>query len=615
MTIIRTVSSLTAVFSLFALLAGSGIVSAASSASDAQAPTPGAQAVHGMAMHGEPKYPKGFSHFDYVNPKAPKGGTLKMAVVANGFDSFNPFDIRGVAAAGISNYLYDTLLEYSADEPFSMYGLIAESLETPEDRSYVVFNLRESARFQDGEPITAEDVKFSFEILTTKGHPFYRNYYADVSKVTVENDLRIRFDFQETSNRELPLILGQIPILPAHYWENREFGENGLTPPVGSGAYRIGDFEAGRSVVYERLGDYWAKDIAVRKGRFNFDLIRYDYYTDDTVALEAFKAGNFDFRVETSAKNWATAYTGDKFDDGTIIKEAIEHHRPTGMQGFVFNTRKEVFKDPRVREALTYGFDFEWTNKNLFYGQYSRTNSYFENSELASTGLPSGRELSILEKYRDQLDEDIFTKPFKAPTTDGKQGLRHNLRTAMGLLRSAGYEVRDGKMIHTETGKPLKFEILLFQKSFERVALPFKNNLARLGIDVSVRLVDSNQYVQRVREFDYDMIAQVIGQSDSPGNEQREYWDSSTVDVNGSRNYAGVSDPVVDQLVRLVIQAPDREELVQRTRALDRVLLNGYYVVPHWHLAKDRVAYWNYLKHPKTPPKNGTDLDNWWAEP
>ncbi|MCK0164076.1 extracellular solute-binding protein [Marinobacter sp. S6332] len=613
MTKTYNISRLTSLFSFLGLLAATGPVSAEDLATDASNPAP--EAVHGMAMHGAPKYPEGFSHFDYINAEAPKGGTLKMAVVANGFDTFNPFVIRGVAAAGVNNYLYDTLLEYSADEPFSMYGLIAESLETPEDRSYVTYNLRQSARFQDGEPITAEDVKFSFETLTTKGHPFYRNYYADVSKITVESPHRIRFDFQQTSNRELPLILGQMPILPAHYWEDREFGKNGLTPPVGSGAYRIDSFEAGRSVAYGRLEDYWAKDLAVRKGRLNFDRIRYDYYTDDTVALEAFKAGSFDFRVETSAKNWATAYSGDKFDNGTIIKEAIEHHRPTGMQGFVFNTRKQVFSDPKVREALTYAFDFEWTNKNLFYGQYARTNSYFENSELAATGLPTGRELEILEKYRDQLGEDIFTKPFEAPSTDGKQGLRVNLRTAMELLRSAGYEVRDGKMVHAETGNPLKFEVLLFQKTFERVVLPFKNNLARLGIDVSVRLVDSNQYVQRVREFDYDMITQAIGQSDSPGNEQREYWHSSTVNANGSRNYAGVNDPVVDELVNLVIQAPDREELVQRTRALDRVLLQGHYVVPHWHLAKDRVAYWSHLKHPEKTPKNGTDLDDWWAEP
>ncbi len=573
------------------------------------------QPQHGIAMHGEPKYPDGFSSFDYVNPDAPKGGTLKMAVVANGFDSFNPFDIRGVPAAGISTYLYDTLLESSDDEPFSAYGLVAESLETPEDRSYVVYNLREEARFSDGEPITAEDVKFSFEILTTEGHPFYRNYYADVKEVIIESPSRVRFNFGDTTNRELPLIIGQMPILPAHYWADREFGKNGLIPPVGSGPYRIGDFEAGRSITYELLDDYWAKDLGVRKGRFNFERIRYDYYTDDTVALEAFKAGSFDFRLESSAKNWATAYTGPMFEDGSVIKEAIEHHRPSGMQGFVFNTRKSIFSDPRVREALAYGFDFEWANKNLFFGQYTRTSSYFENSELASDGLPEGRELEILNQYRDRLSDDVFTEEYAPPTTEGQQGLRENLRTALQLLRSAGYAIKDGKMVHTETGEPLAFEILLFQKSFERIVLPFKNNLAKLGIDVTVRLVDSNQYIQRVREFDYDMITQVMPQSDSPGNEQREYWHSSTADVTGSRNYMGVQDPVVDELVNMVIQAPSREELVQRVRALDRVLLHGHYVIPHWHLRKDRVAYWNHLERPEVTPKNGIDLNNWWAKP
>ncbi len=607
MTRTRKASTLTSLFSVMAFVA-MPVFSPVSA-------TEQAEPKHGIAMHGEPNYPAGFSHFDYVNPQAPKGGTLKMAVVANGFDSFNPFDIRGVAAAGISNYLYDTLLESSDDEPFSAYGLIAESLETPEDRSFVVFNLREQARFQDGEPITAEDVKFSFETLTTKGHPFFRNYYADVSKVTIESPRRVRFDFSDTSNRELPLILGQMPILPAHYWEDREFGENGLTPPVGSGPYRIGSFEAGRSITYERIEDYWAKDLGVRKGRFNFDRITYDYYTDDTVALEGFKAGSFDFRLESSAKNWATAYTGGKFENGTILKEAIEHHRPTGMQGFAFNTRREVFSDPLVREALAYGFDFEWANKNLFYGQYTRTDSYFENSELASTGLPQGRELEILEPFRDRLVEDVFTEEYTPPETDGQAGLRQNLKTALELLRKAGYEIRDGKMVHGKTGEPLAFEILLFQKSFERVVLPFKNNLARLGIDVTVRLVDSNQYIQRLREFDYDMITQVIGQSDSPGNEQREYWHSSTADAKGSRNYMGVSDPVVDALVEMVIQAPNREELVHRTRALDRVLLNGHYVIPHWHLTRDRVAYWNFLQRPAETPKNGVDLNNWWAKP
>ena len=573
-------------------------------------PTP----VHGIAMHGELKYPANFSHFDYVNPEAPKGGELKLSVVANGFDSFNPFVIRGISAVGINAYVYDTLLESSADEPFSEYGLIAESVEVPEDRSFVIFNLNKEARFQDGEPITAEDVEFSYRILTTEGHPFYRNYYADVDKVTIENSHRIRFDFAQTNNQELPLILGQMPVLPEHFWQDREFESSGLTVPVGSGPYRIASFDAGRSVTYQRVDDYWAKDLGVRKGRFNFDTISYEYYNDDTVALEAFKAGNFHFRQETSAKNWATAYTGRQFENGNIEKEAIEHHRPTGMQGFIFNTRKPVFQDPRVREALAYGFDFQWANQNLFFGQYTRTGSYFENSDLASSGLPEGRELEILETYREQLSPDVFTEAYLPPDTGSGASLRDNLRTALKLLTEAGYQIKNGKMIHQETGKPLAFEILLFQKSFERVVLPFKQNLEKLGIDVSVRLVDSNQYIQRVRSFDFDMITQVLPQSDSPGNEQRDYWHSSNADVTGSRNFMGVNDPVVDELVNMVIQAPDREELVHRVHALDRVLLHGHYVIPHWHLRKDRVAYWNHLKRPANTPKNGIDLNNWWTE-
>ena len=601
--------SLTSIFTSLALMATAATTVAETPAASNPAP------VHGIAMHGELKYPETFSHFDYVNPDAPKGGTLRMSVVANGFDSFNPFVIRGVAAAGVSTYVYDTLLESSADEPFSEYGLIAGSVEVPEDRSYVIFNLREQARFQDGEPITAEDVEFSYRILTTEGHPFYRNYYADVSKVTVENSHRIRFDFGATENRELPLILGQMPVMPAHYWADRKFEGNGLDVPVGSGPYRIDSYEAGRSVTYERVDDYWAEDLGIRKGRFNFDRIKYEYYNDDTVALESFKAGNFDLRVETSAKNWATAYTGRGFDNGEITKEAVEHHRPSGMQGFVFNTRKAVFKDPKVRRALAYAFDFEWANRNLFFDQYTRTDSYFENSDLASSGLPSSRELEILEAFRDQLTPAVFTETYTPPTTGDGTSMRDNLRTAMQLLQQAGYSVRDGKMVHGETGKPLAFEVLLFQKSFERVVLPFRQNLERLGVDVSVRLVDSNQYVQRVRDFDFDMITQVLPQSDSPGNEQREYWHSSNVDVSGSRNYMGVSDPVVDRLVEMVIQAPDRDELVHRVRALDRVLLHGHYVIPHWHLTRDRVAYWNKLQRPEVTPKNGIDLNNWWVKP
>lgn len=573
-----------------------------------------AEARHGIAMHGETAYQEDFSHFDYVNPDAPKGGTLRMAVVANGFDSLNPFVIRGVAAAGVSTYVYDTLMASSDDEPFSAYGLIAESLETPEDRSHVTFNLRPEARFQDGEPITAEDVAFSFEILTTSGHPFYRNYYADVSNVTIENEHRIRFDFGETNNRELPLILGQMPILPAHYWEGREFDQDGLNIPVGSGPYKVGHFEAGRSITFERIKDYWGEDLGVRKGRFNFDAVRYDYYSDDTVALEAFKAGNYDFRLESSAKNWATAYEGDKFASGKIIAETIDHQRPVGMQAFIFNTRKDKFSHPKVREAIGHAFDFDWANRNLFYGQYRRTTSYFENSELASSGLPEGEELEILEPLRDQLPPAVFDQVYAPPSTTEDNSLRDNLRRAVGLFGEAGYAIKNGKMTNTETGQPLTFEVLLHQKNFERIVLPFQANLEKLGIDVSVRLVDTNQYIQRVRSYDFDVITQVLPQSDSPGNEQREYWHSDNVDVTGSRNYMGVNDPVVDKLVNLVIQSPDRDALVQRVKALDRVLLHSHYVVPQWHLDVDRIAYWKSLERPEQTPKNGVDLTNWWAD-
>ncbi|WP_345799792.1 extracellular solute-binding protein [Marinobacter bryozoorum] len=568
--------------------------------------------VHGLAMHGEPAYGPDFRHFDYVNPDAPKGGRLRLAVRANGYDSFNPFVVRGVAAAGLSGYLYETLLVSSADEPFSAYGLIAESIETPEDRSYVAYNLRPEAQFHDGHPITAEDVAFTFETLMEEGHPFYRSYYAGVENVTVESEHRVRFDLGESNNRELPLILGQMPVLPAHYYQERSFGERGLNPPLGSGPYRIKEFEAGRYITYERVENYWARDLPVRTGRYNFDQLRYDYYSDETVSLEAFKAGDYDFRVESSAKNWATAYTGDRFNSGQIVTEAIEHERPAGMQAFIFNSRRGQFADPRVRRAIAYAFDFDWANRNLFHDQYARTNSYFENSELASSGLPEGRELEILEPFRDQLPEEVFTEAYEAPSTEGDQTLRDNLRQAMALLKQAGYGIQDGTMVHGESGEPLSFEFLLHQKNFERIVLPFKKNLERLGMEVEVRLVDTNQYVERVQNFDFDIVTQVIAQSDSPGNEQRDFWHSSVAGIKGSRNYAGVSDPVVDALVEQVIQAPDRDELVHRTRALDRVLLHGHYVVPQWHLSMDRIAYWSFLERPQTTPKNGVDIDNWW---
>ena len=604
------ISRFSSLFALTGALFLSATLSADNSTSqDSEAPV---EPVHALAMHGEPTYGPNFEHFDYVNPDAPKGGRLRLAVRSNGYDTFNPFIVRGIATSDIRTYLYDTLLVSSDDEPFSAYGLIAESIETPEDRSYVIYNLRPEARFHDGHPITAEDVAFTFNLLMDKGHPGIKNYYADVEEVTVLSKHRVRFDFGETSNRELPLILGQMEILPQHYWQDRDFGEQGLTPPLGSGPYRIGEFEAGRFVTYQRVKDYWAADLPVRQGRFNFDLIRIDYYTDETVILEAFKAGEYDYRREMSAKNWATAYSGDRFASGQIITEAIEHQRPAGMQGFVFNTRRDMFSDPRVREAIGYAFDFDWANRNLFHDQYERTDSYFENSDLASSGLPEGRELEILEPYRDHLPEDVFTERYAPPSTEGDRTLRDNLRKAMALLQEAGYQVRDGTMVHQESGDPLSFEFLLHQKAFERIVLPFKNNLERLGMEVDVRLVDTNQYVERVQSFDFDIVTMVIPQSDSPGNEQWNYWHSSVADVKGSGNYAGIQDPVVDELVKLVIQAPDREALVTRTHALDRVLLHGHYVVPQWHLSVDRIAYWSFLERPPATPKNGVDVNNWW---
>lgn len=573
---------------------------------------PGAEPAHALAMHGEPAYGPDFSHFDYVNPEAPKGGRLRLAVVANGYDTFNPFVVRGIAAAGASAYLYDSLLETSDDEPFTAYGLIAESIETPDDRSWVVYNLRPEARFQDGTPITAKDVEFTFNALITDGHPFYRSYYGDVSKVTVESPHRIRFEFGDTDNRELPLILGQMPVLPEHYWQDRDFTRSGLQIPLGSGPYRISDFEAGRSVTYERIEDYWAAELPVRQGRFNFDQVRFDYYSDDTVALEAFRAGNYDFRQEFSAKNWATSYQGNRVDNGEILMEALPHSRPAGMQAFIFNTRHSKFQDPLVRKAIGYAFDFDWANRNLFHDQYTRTGSFFENSELASSGLPEGDELAILENFREQLPEAVFTEAYQPPSTEGELTLRDNLRTAMELLGKAGYEVRDGKMTHAESGQALSFEFLLRQKNFERIVLPYKTNLERLGIEVSVRLVDTNQYVQRVRSFDFDVITHVFPQSNSPGNEQRDFWHSSTADLNGSRNLIGISDPVVDALVEMLIQAPDRESLIHRARALDRVLLHGHYIVPQWHVDVDRIAYWSFLERPAQTPENGFDINNWW---
>lgn len=567
---------------------------------------------HGIAMHGEPKYPEDFEHFDYVNPDAPKGGQVRLAARGN-YDSFNPYIVRGVAASG-ADYLNDTLMVSSADEPFSMYGLIAESLRVPEDRSWAEFTLREEARWHDGEPITVEDVIFSLNVLREEGHPMYRQYYANVGSVEKTGRRKVRFNFSGGENLELPLIIGQLPILPKHYWEERDFTRANREPPLGSGPYRVAGYELGRYVTYERVEDYWGKDLPVNQGRYNFDSIRYDYYRDETVIRQAVKAGEVDFRQENQAKAWALDYDTPAVESDRLVMEEIPHERPTGMQGFVMNTRRPVFSDPKVRRAMAYAFDFEWSNRNLFFGLYDRTESYFSNSELASRGLPKGREMELLEPHRDELPEEVFEQEYFAPSTDGSGWPRENLKTAFELLEEAGWVVRDMKLVNEETGEQMRFEIMIYDTAFERVVLPYVRNLRRLGINPTVRLVDTSQFVNRLRDFDFDMTVTSWGQSDSPGNEQRNYWSSAAAEMPGSRNLAGIQDPVVDALINEVIQAGSREELVAATRAMDRVLLWGHYVVPHWHSRVDRLVYWNKFDHPDVTPERGFSFDNWWID-
>ena len=570
---------------------------------------------HGMAMHGDLKYPADFKHFDYVNPNAPKGGTVRRAAIG-GFDSFNGFIIRGRGAAGLG-LTYDPLMVSSADEPFSMYGLVAETVEVPEDRSWIVFHLNPKARWHDGKPITVEDVIWTFNTLVKDGAPFYRFYYGNVAKVEKTGERSVKFTFKPGQNRELPLILGQMAVLPKHYWADRDFTKTTLEPPLGSGPYRLKSFEANRSVTYERVKDYWAANHPVRRGEYNFDSVRFEYYRDSTVALEAFKAGQYDYRPENSSKAWATAYDIPAVRNGLLVKKTFKHRRSTGMQAFIFNLRRPLFEDIRVRRALGYAFDFEWSNKTLFYGQYARTNSFFENSELASAELPKGNELAILQENRDRIPAEVFTKVYANPVSDGSGNIRANLRAANKILRDAGWRIdkKTRKLTNEKTGQVFKFEVLLVSPLFERVVLPFKKNLSRLGIDLTVRTVDSAQYERRVQDYDYDMIVGGWGQSQSPGNEQREFFGSAAADRPGSRNTTGLKDPAVDALIEKLIAAPDRKSLVTMTRALDRVLLWKYIVIPHWHIPYDRLVYWDMFGQPKVTPDSGTQFFAWWIDP
>lgn len=569
---------------------------------------------HAMAMHGTPKYPADFTHFDYVNPDAPKGGTFRYALIGT-FDSLNSYILRGNPAAGIQ-MMYQTLLEESRDEPFTEYGNLAESFEMAEDRSWVRFKLRKQARWHDGKPLTAEDVKWSFETLMEKGHPFYRSYYANVAKVEIEDPHSILFSFNVAGNRELPLIIGQLPVLPKHYWEGKDFGSTTLEPPLGSGPYKIIDVKPGQSITYERVKDWWAKDIPVNKGRYNFDTFVFTYYRDQSVAHQAFLSGEYDFVMENIARTWETGYDAPPVKDGRIVKREQAHELPRGMQAFIFNTRRPVFAEIAVREAVSYAFDFEWSNKQFAHGSYKRTTSFFSNSELASSGLPEGKELDILQEFRGQIPEEVFTKEYKPPATDGSgTGVRKNLRTAAGILEKAGWVLNKETGMREKNGIALSFELLLISPAFERWAAPFIKNLERIGIKAVLRIVDASQYQERMDGFDFDMIISTFGQSLSPGNEQRDFWHSEKADIQGSRNLMGIKNPVIDALIDQVIHAPDRETLVASTHALDRVLLWNHYVIPQWHLGYFRMAYWDKFGFPKQPPKYDSGVqDTWWID-
>ncbi len=568
--------------------------------------------VHAFAMHGEPKYPADFAHFDYVNPQAPQGGQVKFAAVG-GFDTFNPFNLRGQSAAGLT-YLFETLTTQSQDEAFTEYGLIAETILVPADRSFVEYRLRETARFHDGSPITAADVQFSFEILRDQGRPFFRFYYANVDQITVSDDRTIRFSFKPgVKNMELPLILGQLPVLSKAYWANRDFAAPTLEVPVGSGPYRIAQFEPNRFVVLERDPAYWGNDLPVNRGHYNAKILRWDYYRDATVALEAFKAGQFDLRLENRARDWALAYDTPARGRGELIQREFPHERVAGMQGYVFNQRRPQFQDPRVREALGYAFDFEWSNQNLFFGQYTRTRSYFDNAELAARDLPTAAELALLEPHRDALPPRVFTEAYQPPRHGDAAATRQHLQTALALLKDAGWSFENRRLVNAQ-GEPFTLEILLDSPAFEPITLPFTKTLERLGIQATVRTIDPAQYENRLRDFEFDMTVTVWGQSASPGNEQRDFWGSAAAQQPGSRNLAGLQNAAVDALIEAVIAAPDRDQLVTRVRALDRALQWQFLVVPHWHTTSDRVAYWNRFGYPATDARVGFVFDTWWVE-
>ena len=572
---------------------------------------------HGLSLFGELKYPRDFKHFDYVNPNSPKGGDIRIMGIGS-FDSLNPFSYKG-DTAGLVSLTFDPLFAGSLDEPSTSYGLIASDAAYPEDHSRVSFRLRPEARFHDGSPVTPDDVIWSMQALR-KANPQSAFYYQNIGKAEQTGDHEVTFFFKVKGNRELPSIVSQLNVLPRKWWtatgangKQRDITATTLEVPLGNGAYRIREFKAGDWILVERVEDYWARDLPVNVGKNNFNTIRQIFFRDGAVALEAFKGDQYDWRDENNSKSWATGYDIPAVKRGDIILEKIPSANSTGMQAFVFNIRRELFKDWRVRRAFNHAFDFEWSNKNLFYGQYKRTNSYFSNSELAATGLPGPDELQFLEPLRDKIPAEVFTRPYTNPVAGDDAKRRQNLRKAAMLLRKAGWRPGPDRVLVNDKGRRFEFTILLVAPAFERIVLPYTRQLARLGIKARVRIVDATQYIRHVQQFDFDMIVGSWGQSLSPGNEQRAMWGSKAADDQGSRNYIGIKNPAIDKLIDNVIFAKSRKQLVAATRALDRVLLWNHYVVPMWHIPYNRTARWNRFSRPeKLPSLSHGFPDIWW---
>ncbi|SIR85603.1 microcin C transport system substrate-binding protein [Pseudomonas sp. B10] len=579
---------------------------------------------HGYAQFGTLKYPARFTHFDWVNPQAPKGGTLRVMAFGT-FDTVNPYTFKGTSPVTTANFLQYGINELneplmvgtgqyspSGDEPASSYGLIAQSVEYSEDRSWVVFNLRPEARFHDGAPITAYDVAFSYRTLLKDGHPLYRTALQEVLRVDILNKQRIRFVFKRSGNPLLILRLGELPVLPQHYWKDRDFKATTFEPPLGSGPYRITSVTPGRQLMFERVKDYWGKDLPVNRGKYNFDRMDVEFYRDSDVAFEAFKAGEFDIYIEHQAKNWVNGYNFPAVRRGEVIKVQIPHQIPTQTQGLFMNSRRATFADVRTREALGLMFDFEWTNRALFSDAYKRTSSYYPNSEFTASGLPVGHEWLMLKPYKEQLPARLFTEPFTLPKTDGRGIPRETMRKALALLAEAGWKLH-GQRLQNKDGQPLRFELLLVNPSLERLYQPYIENLNSIGIDARLRTVDRAQYKQRLDQFDFDMISMTLGQTLSPGLEQWQYFHSSQVNVKGSKNYAGIANPVVDHLLEQLLAARTRDEQVAAGKALDRVLLWQHYSIPNWYLNYHRLAYRNRLAFVTTPPYT-LGLSAWWLK-